>query len=483
MLTPREIAAIRQAVEHPDDSVAQVVADSLVERGVLLGSLMQAAMQKPRDLPRERALAKTVLEALQESGLGWARQVVFTRGLPVAAQGGAERFARLSTSDTLQWPLDELWLDATDPGTFYEALRSPVMEQITRLTFEGSVSSRYSLFVDGAPDTLRVLPGLTRFEPPMGEMPLHWRPVIMPAFTKVKVLCVSANVEVDLWLDALPSLEKIELRVLESHDPYFVEAPAGDAWNAGLFTAARGRDLPIFAEGRIVESTEQLAERGLLRSNTILEGENEVFLPGLEGESEAGSAEQFIESFDGRQVVVSTPKLEGQSWAAQSWRRELYRDIEALRLGEPMSGVARIASAAASSARTKITLQHAVRPLEVTLETVDAMVAKLRHALRDLVSRGFVLPAITRDMLFMRDGQLELLPLFDRPVSEDWRSDQRIVGLQLLPEHVRTLHGVDLLVASVEREWRAGQPLAPTAFNELSMRRAWRLPPVSSPSG
>ena len=31
MLTPREAAAVRQAVQHPDDSVAQVVADSLVE--------------------------------------------------------------------------------------------------------------------------------------------------------------------------------------------------------------------------------------------------------------------------------------------------------------------------------------------------------------------------------------------------------------------------------------------------------------------
>lgn len=462
MLSPEERAIVRHAVQHADDSVAQVLADSLSERGQLLGEFMQAAMMKTRDLPKERALLPEVMQVLRGAGLKWARQVSFARGLPVAARTDAERFFRYANEETQQWPLDELWLEGHEVGAFFAALGSPVFDQVSRLTLDGSIWSQFTMFVNGPPPALRVLEALRWLQPLAGELPPHWVPVLLPGFARVEALCVSPGVEFDTWLDVTPALKTLEVRLTALPDP---------AWSTALFERARSRGLRVLVNDIEVQSFDRLFERGLLPASANLTSLIEPALPELADERPA-QGEAFIEAFDGQTVSLLTPK--GDGWTARTWRREVHRELERLLKVGPLTRVAQLRLAAANSLRTVVTFEQPLQPLEVTPERVEALGSQLTQALGALAAQGFSLPAITSDMLYSRDGALELFPVIDLDLFETWRSQPRLVGLVLLPEHRGTARGIELLVKSVVKEWRTGHPVAPPSLDELSLRRVWR---------
>ncbi len=218
MFTSADRERCRAIFDAPDSDVARLVwADTLLERGEVLGELIRLQCQSSVDTEaRAEALLTELRPRFKHELYPYALHVAVERGLPFAAQLDPERLIR--ASDALKdppWPLRRVTLSAEAPGSVYASLQAPLFDFVERLDLgDSSFWSPYTQFVDGTPATCRVLPRLKHLTVPRDFLPAHWVPVLGPAFAHVRVLVVHANGEaLAEWFQLLPKLETLELLV------------------------------------------------------------------------------------------------------------------------------------------------------------------------------------------------------------------------------------------------------------------------------
>lgn len=462
MFTGSERALLDQALEVPDDAVAKVLADALVERGAALGDFLQAAMAT--DLSLARGLLPSTLAALRDDGLRWADALSFFRGLPVAAMAQAERMVRFADASSAQWPLDELHVEGSQVGAFHAVLQLPLLQRVRRVALVGRVSSGYTMFVDGPPPPMPPLPALRWLRPFEGAVPGHWRAVLLPAFAHVETLNLRAAVDLDTWANALPRLRILELESARPPPPEL--AAAVERW-------ARLRELEVRFNGAPISGLgPQLDALGLVTRQSDLPVPTDE-LPLHAGEEPPHDAARFL-TLDaaGTTLRLSVPAL-SDSWFRVHWRRNLHAQLRQL---PPLAGVLRPLAISAGQAVTEVTVAAPVTPLHTTPAQSEARARWLHGRLLALLEAGTAIDVLTQDMLFSREGEPVLFPVKDPQLSTGlaWRGEERMLGLPLPPERVGSPAGVRQLVASVEHEWKTGRALRPLSADALSLRRAWR---------
>lgn len=242
--TARELELLEAATMAADDSAREVLADVLLERDHPLGELLRLEAEG-RELPRRRALERTLREELRSSLLPWAKELVLDRGLPGWALF-APRLRVLSQADAdSTWPVPAV----TVTGEFREVmplLRSRAVRRLRELDLSPVwATSPFTMWVDGPPPPLEALPALESLSLPQGEVPAHWVPILAPGLGQVRQVSVGIGPGFELpgWVLALPRLSRVTLVPgREPGDGLVVDAAL--AWSE----AGQGRSLEWLGE-------------------------------------------------------------------------------------------------------------------------------------------------------------------------------------------------------------------------------------------
>ena len=255
MFTAEERQLLTAAAARPDDEAPrQVLADLLLEREDALGELLRLEAED-RALPRRRALEASLRDTLRTSLVPWAKELELDRGLPSwALFVPSMRLLRPEEADAA-WPVTAVSV----VGEFREVLpllRSRAVRRLHTLDFSPVwATSPFTMWVDGPPPPLEVLPELRELALPQGEVPDHWVPILTPGFANVRVLAVGIGPGFGLpdWALSLPSLER--LRLVPGREP-----GDGDVVNAALAWSEKRGGPSVEWLGRVLAADEARRE-------------------------------------------------------------------------------------------------------------------------------------------------------------------------------------------------------------------------------
>jgi hypothetical protein len=212
MFTKDERRLLVQAASRPDDDAPrQVLADLLLERAHPLGELLRLEAEE-RDLPRRRALEASLLEPLRAELVPWCRELELDAGLPAWALADPLS-TRPGLTDEPAWSVRSLSL----LGQFRDSLpllRSAVARAVQVLDCSAMwATTQYTMWIDGAPPPLQLLPALVEWALPQGEIPAHWVPILAPGFSALRQLTVGVGPGFTLpdWALTFPKLERVRL--------------------------------------------------------------------------------------------------------------------------------------------------------------------------------------------------------------------------------------------------------------------------------
>jgi hypothetical protein len=461
--TTRELELLLAATTAGDGAAREVLADVLLERGHPLGELLRLEAEE-RDLPRRRALERGLRESLRSTLLPWAKEIELDRGLPAWALF-APRLRVLSREDAdTTWPVPAV----TVTGEFREVmplLRSSAVRRLTELDLSPVwATSPFTMWVDGPPPPLEVLPALTSLALPQGEVPPHWVPILAPGFAQVREVAVGIGPGFELpgWVLALPKLSRVRLVPgREPGDGLVVDAAL--AWSE----TAQGRALEWLGE--------TLDGRGLRRAlRPALPGER-VVLPeetNLRAELDAeGPTSRVFHVRDTPMVVLRVDDAPAADLFGAPRHPHLVRARGLVRIRRAL--FVELEAPGELLTLERVTPGQAVRRTQQLLAALEAWWGP---SAPDVLSGEWV--GLGRDQLRRRgDGTLAVIPTLTRRLGPDAHALPELAGLPLAWSRTETM--LLELSGAMLFEWLTGLPLldsrdgsALAVHRRLMLRRA-----------
>lgn len=441
MFTNEERALLTAAAAAPDDDAPrQVLADLLLEREHPLGELLRLEAEDS-SLARRRALEASLRELLRTSLVPWAKELELDRGLPSwALFAPGTRASRPASTDDV-WPVSAV----TVVGEFREVLpllRSRAVRRVATLDFSPVwATSPFTMWVDGPPPPLEVLPALRELALPQGEVPDHWVPILTPGFANVQVLAVGIGPGFLLpdWALTLPSLTR--LRLVPGREP-----GDGDVVNAALaWSEARGganlewlgRALEAGAVRRELRPALP-GERTALPEETHLKVDLEPEGPSSRVFRVKGSDAVVMRADDAPAGDLFSAPRHGRLVAPRGLvrvRRALFVDLEDAGAPVPLEQL------------------PAALALERVRALVDALLAWWGAGAPDVPSGAWV--GVGRDQLRLRrDGSVAIIPVLTRRLGPDAHHLVELLGLPFAWGRTATM--IVRLAAATAFEWLTG---------------------------